>query len=313
MRSLPWAAGVVVLLGLVVTVTGGWYVISWHEMAQPPQGVERVQYDTAWAFVFGGMALAAHALRWRVVGSACAVVPILLGVLRLFAYGLPGVIDVHPMMGNPWLPYGTGNYNDMSVLTALVFVPLGCALAAFEPKAKSATRSVLITLLAAIALALASLLLVAAWTGGSAASQWLFLTGGERLGALLSLLLAGGVLALILLRSEDEQRAIRRWTPGIVWFAAFVCTLVLWRAISVQQAHYIDSGTFLVATDVKNRIERTLGARIRQLERLAERSQIYEMTQERWERDAATLLAEPPEFQGVGWADENLTVRWAVP
>ena len=144
----------------------------------------------------------------------------------------------------------------MSVLTALVLVPLGCALAALDSRSRNAARSVLITLLAAIGLALGSLLLVAAWTGGTAASQWLFLTGGERISALLSLLLAGGVLAQVLLRSGDEQRAIRRWTPGIVWFAAFVCTLVLWRAISVQQAHYIDIGTLLVASDVKNRIER---------------------------------------------------------
>ena len=312
-RSLPWAAGVVVLLGLVVAVTGGWYVVSWHELVRPPQGVERVQYDTAVAFVFGGLALAAHMLRWRGVGSAFGAVPIALGLLRLLGYGLPGVIEVHPIVADPWLPYGAGNYNDMSVLTALVLVPLGCTLAALGPKTQSPARSVLTTLLAAIALALASLLVVAAWTGGLAASQWLFLTGGERVGGLLSLLLAGGLLAQVLLRSEDGQRAIRRWTPGIVWFAAFVCTLVLWRAISVQQAHYIDIGTLLVASDVKNRIERSIGARIRQLERLADRSQIYEFTEERWKRDAATLLDEAPEFQGVGWADPSLILRWVVP
>ena len=136
-RSLPWAAGVVVLLGLVVAVTGGWYVVSWHELVRPPQGVERVQYDTAVAFVFGGLALAAHMLRWRVIGSSFGAVPIALGLLRLLGYGLPGVIDVHPILADPWLPYGAGNYNDMSVLTALVLVPLGCTLAALEPRTQS--------------------------------------------------------------------------------------------------------------------------------------------------------------------------------
>jgi PAS domain S-box-containing protein len=312
-RALPWAAGVVALLGLVVAFVGGWYVVSWHELVRPPQGVERLQYDSAIGFVFAGLALAAHALRWRTVGSTLAAAPIALGCLRLLAYGLPGVIDVHPIVADPWLPYGAGNYNDMSLLTALVLVPLGLALMAMETRTPSPARSVFTTLLAAIGLALASLLVVAAWTGGMAASQWLFLTGGERIGGMLALLLAAGVLVQVLLRSEDEQRAIRRWTPGIVWFAAFVCTLVLWRAISVQQAHYIDVGTLLVATDIKNRIERTIGVRIRQLERLAERSQIYEFTEDRWERDAATVVHETPAFEGVGWSDPNLTVRWAVP
>ncbi|HTS23904.1 MAG TPA: PAS domain S-box protein [Casimicrobiaceae bacterium] len=312
-RSLPWAAGVVVLLGLVVAFTGGWYLVSWHELLAPPQGVERVQYDAALAFVFGGLSLAAQALRWRLVGSVLGAVPLALGLLRLLAYALPGVIDVHPIVAGPWLPYGAGNYNDMSLLMALVLVPLGLTLIALEARAPSPARSVLTTMLAAIALALASLLIVAAWTGGMTASQWLNLTGGERVGGMLAVLLAGGLLAQVLLRSQDEQRAIRRWTPGIVWFAAFVCTLVLWRAISVQQAHYIDIGTLLVASDVKNRIERDIGVRIRQLERLAERSQIYEFTEDRWERDAATLVGETPAFQGIGWADANLVVRWVVP
>jgi two-component system sensor histidine kinase UhpB len=312
-RRFPWAAFVLVLLGLAVAGTGAWCVAAWHELAVTPAGFERLQYDAAWAFVFGGLALAAHASRLSTVGRWCALVPILLAALRLIAYGAPGWIEVHPLAGNQWLPYGAGNYNDMGVLTALVFVVLGCALAAVGPRTNRALGSVLVAVLAAIALALGSLLLFGAWTGGLFASQWLLLTGGERTSALLFLLLAGGVLALILLRSEDEQRAVRRWMPGIVWFAAFACALVLWQALSLQQAGYVQNSTLLVAGDVKNRIERTIGARIRQLDRLAQRSLIYDFTEEKWQQDASALLAEPPEFQAIGWAGDDLLVRWLVP
>jgi two-component system sensor histidine kinase UhpB len=312
-RRFPWDALLLALLGLAVAATGAWCVAAWHELAVTPPGFERLQYDAAWAFVFAGLSLAAHASRLGVVGRWCAVVPILLAALRLIAYGAPGWIDVHPLLGNLWLPFGAGNYNDMGVLTALVFVVLGCALAAVGPRTSRALGSVLVAVLAAISLALASLLLFGAWTDGLFASQWLLLSGGERTSALLFLLLAGGVLALILLRSEDEQRAVRRWMPGIVWFAAFACALVLWQALSLQQAGYVQSSTLLVAGDVKNRIERAIGARLRQLDRLAQRSVIYGFTEEQWLQDAGALLNEPPELQGIAWAGEDLLVRWVVP
>jgi two-component system sensor histidine kinase UhpB len=312
-RLFPWAALLLALLGLAVAATGAWCIAAWHELADTPARFERLQYDTAWAFVFGGIALAAHASRLSAIGRWCAVVPILLAGTRLVAYGAPGWIDVHPLAGNLWLPYGSGNYNDMGVLTALVFVVLGCALAALGPRTNRALGSVLVAVLAAISLALASLLLFGAWTGGLFASRWLLLTGGERTSALLFLLLAGGVLALILLRSEDEQRAVRRWMPGIVWFAAFACALVLWQALSLQQAGYVQNSTLLVAGDVRNRIERTIGARIRQLDRLAQRSLIYGGTPEQWQEDAGALLDEPPEFQGISWAGQDFLIRWIVP
>ena len=311
-RRVPWVALVLLITGLVVAAIGGWCVASWHELVMP-LAFERLQYDASWAFVFAGVALAAHALGLSAIGRWCAAVAILFGAVRLAAYGAPGWIDIHPMAANPWLPYGPGNYNDMGVLTAAVFVALGCALAALGPKVHGPVRSVLVSLLASIALALASVLLFASWTGGVVASQWLLLTGGERVGALLFVLLAGGVLAGALIRSKDEQQAIRRWAPGIVWFAVFVCALVLWQALQVQEARFIDNSTRLVATDVKNRVERAIAIRIRQLERLAERAIIYGFVEERWQGDASTLLNETPDFQGIGWAGEDLHIRSVVP
>jgi PAS domain S-box-containing protein len=313
LRAFPWVAVVLALLGVGVAAIGVWCIAAWHELAETPLGFERLQYDTAWAFAFGGAALAAHASRLSVLGRWLALVPIALAAARLVAYGAPGWIDVHPLLINPWLRYGAGNYNDMGVLTALVFLPLGGALAALGPRAYGPARSVLVAVLAAIALALASLLLFGAWTGDAFAAQWLLLSGGERTGAFLFLILSGGVLAHVLMRSEEEQRAVRRWMPGIVWFAAFACALVLWQALGLQEASYVQNSTRLVASDVKNRIERAIAARIRQLERLADRTTIYGAGEEGLQRDAATLLDEPPALQGIGWAGEDFVVRWVVP
>lgn len=312
-RLFPWSALLLAVLGLAVAAVGAWCIGAWHELLPPPLGFERLQYDTAWAFVFSGVALAAHASGLSGVGRWCAVVAILLAALRLVAFATPGWIGVHPLAANPWLPYGAGNYNDMGALTALIFVALGCAMAALDRRTYSALRSVLVASLAAIALALASLLLFGAWAGGVLASQWLLLSGGERTSALLFLLLAGGALAHVLLRSKDEREAVRRWMPGIVWFASFACALVLWQALGLQQAGYIQNSTLLVAEDIKNRIERAVDARIRQLDRLAQRALIYGFSEEQWKQDAGALLDEQPLFLDIAWAGEDLRIRWIVP
>ena len=131
-RVTAWSAIVFGAVGAVVLIVSGWVIAAWHQLvlATPSVGVPHLQYDTAWAFAFCGAALIAYALRLRRIGRLCAAVPLTLGAIRLIAYLAPGTINIHPILGHAWLPFGAGNYNDMGVLTALVFVMLGCALAA---------------------------------------------------------------------------------------------------------------------------------------------------------------------------------------
>jgi PAS domain S-box-containing protein len=304
-----------VLLGLVVAAGGGWFVVQWHTPEMSSLGIERVQYDAAWAFVFGGAALAANAAGLSVAGRLCASVPIVLGALRVFASVAPGTIGVHPIMANPWLPLGDGSYNDMGLLSGVVFIVLGAGLASLRSKRYGPWRSVLVALLAAIALALTILLLLGAWLGGIVAAQWLQLAGGERSAAVLFLLLGGGVLANALLAGEAEQHAVRRWTPAIIGFAAFICALVLWRALSVQETRFVQNATRLVAADIRGRVEVALEQRVRTLQRLAERSEIYGFTEAQFLQDASGLLGSGgagPELEAVAWAGDDLVIRWVA-
>src|SRR3981081_2349748 len=143
-RVAAWSAILLAPIGAVVLARAWRVIAAWHllVLATPSVGVPHLQYDTAWAFAFCGAALIAYALRLRRVGQLCAAVPLTLGAIRLIAYLAPGTINIHPILGHDWLPFGAGNYNDMGVLTALVFVILGCALASVEPPAKSRSRSV---------------------------------------------------------------------------------------------------------------------------------------------------------------------------
>jgi len=289
---------------------------SWHLGGAPvhiPFWLERIQYDTAWAFALLGAALIAGALSFGPLARLLAAVPIVLGSLRLAAYALPQLIPIRPMIAMPGLPYGAGGYNDMGVLTALVLIALGLAVVVVRPSERSPANSVIAALLAATGLALALLLLFGAWTGGPGAMRWLMLTGSDRTNALLAILVASVVLADALTGSAAERYAVRRWTPIIVWFAVFVCVLVLWRALALQEAESIRASARLVAISIRGEIERDLSQRIAALDRLGERARARDPDSESWVADSQLAVRDLERFQQTGWVDNQFRVRIAAP
>lgn len=313
LHSWSWPSIALLFVGAAVAASGVWFVAQWHSPQVAFPGIDRVQYDAAWAFIFAGIALMLNVAGFVAAGRWAAAVPILIGGFRLAAPALPGVYGIRPMLGNPWLPFGGGNYNEMGILSAALFVVLGVALIWVRSRRFGPWQSVAVALLAAIAVALGTLLLVGAWTGGIVAAQWLQLAGGERSGAVLFLLLGGGVLAHAALDGEEERRAVGRWTPAIVGCATLICAIVLWQALAAQEKRYIQSATALVAGSAKQRIEVALEQRVRTLQRLAERSQIYAFTETQFQQDAGGLLddvAASPDLKMIAWTTGDLTIRW---
>ena len=304
------AAGLAVVAFSIDVITG------WHASKPAPTvplGLERIQYDTAWAFAFAGAALVAGALRLGTLTRLFAAVPITLGGLRLLAYAVPDLIAIRPILALPWLPFGPGGYNDMGVLTALILIALGFALATMNPAARGPLRSVIASSMAATAVALALLLLFGAWTGGSAAMRWLLLTGGDRTNALLAIIVSGAIIADAVLGSREERRAVRRATPVIVWFAALVCVLVLWRALDLHETEVIQNRTRLVAASIRGDIERDLDARIAALARLGEQARTRAMTPESWQQDARLAIRDLDRFEPVGWIDDRYILQLVAP
>ena len=314
-RVAAWSAILFATVGAVVLAVSGWVIAAWHQLVLPTPsvGVPHLQYDTAWAFAFCGAALIAYALRLRRVGQLFAAAPIALGAIRLIAYLAPGTINIHPILGHAWLPFGAGNYNDMGVLTALVFAVLGSALSLVQPPAKSPWRSVLVAQLASMALALALLMLFGAFTAAAIGSEWLLMAGGERFNALLFIAVTGALLIDRLLASKNEQQMLRRSAPVIVWLAVFVSVLVLWRALTIEETRVIQHSTSLVAADARSQVARDLEARIDMLQRLAERTLHYPFDAEMWARDAGSLIHDVNEFQSLSWATPDSIVRWVAP
>ena len=314
-RPEPWVPALLFAVGAGLAVFAGLMIVSWHagDPVSATPRFERIQYDAAWAIAFASVALALHAVGATTLARLCAMVPLALGAVRLAATLVPDTIPIHPILANHWLPLAAGDYNDMGVLTALISVVIGSALVALGSRRGSAPwHAITVALLTSIALALSLLMLFAAWSGSTVASESLQLTGGERATALIYTLLTGTLLAYAMLASGGERAALRRSAPLIVWLAVFACTLVLWRALAVQETRFIQRSTSLVAADARGQLQRDLYARIDIVERLAERSLAYS-DPEAWKRDAVGLLKGVAAVDTVTLGGADYVIGYAVP
>ena len=301
-------------IGVAISAIAGWMIAGWHSTELAAPAFERVQYDTAWMFAFCGATLALHAIGLRRAARLCAAVPILLGALRLIAYVAPDTIPIHPILANPWLPYRAGEYNDMNVLTALVGLVTGTALASLGPRTeRRAWHAITLAQLASVALALSLLMLFGASGDNALASVPLPLAGGSRTSALLFIVLAATILAYAVLGSEAERAALGRAAPLIVWLAVFACVLVLWRALAVQETRFIQHSVALSATAARGQIERELQTRIDIVRRFAQRTLIYGFNLELMRRDAVSLLEDVEELRSLAWAGPDYIIRWVAP
>ena len=315
-RVTAWIPALLFAVGAGLAVFAGLTIVSWHTPEPMPMaaGFDRMQYDAAWAIAFASAALALHVVGATRIARLFALVTLALGGVRLAASVVPDGIPVHPMLVNPWLPLKAGSYNDMGLLTALIAVVIGVALLLLLRPGKSRTpwQAITVALFTSIGLALSLLMLFAAWSGSTVASESLQLTGGERATGAICTVLAATMLAYAMLASGGERKALRRSAPLIVWLAVFACTLVLWRALTVQETRFIQRSTALVAADARGQIQRDLDARIDIVARLADRSLAY-ADREAWKRDAEGLLKGVAAVDAVALGGADYVVEQAVP
>jgi PAS domain S-box-containing protein len=311
-----WVAALLFAVGLVVASFAIAVLMSYHNGPQVFQlpGVDRLQYDTAWIVALSGISLLTCAIGLRIVGRLCAFGVIIVSALRIAGYVLPQLVSTHPVLANPWLKYGPGDYNSMGILTALVTLVLGAALALLVSGAqRTSWRSVVLASLASIALVISLLIAFGAWSGSGLAVQSLQLDGDERTSSLLFILLGTTLLIYTLLGSEHERIALGRFAPAIVGIAVVICTLVVWRAALGQETRYLRHNTEVVASATRGAIERDLAARIDVLERLADRMSIHSFNADIWQREGESILQDVSEFRSLAWSGPDFTIRWVAP
>jgi PAS domain S-box-containing protein len=315
-RSEFGVAALLIAIGLVVAALAATVLVTYHDGPEVLRlsGADRLQYDTAWIILLCGMSLLTYAVRFRGMARLFAAGAMLISVLRIAGYVAPQTVSTHPVLANPWLTFAAGEYDAMGVLTAVVALILGAALAFLLPGSqRSPWRSVALAMLASTVLALSLLIAFGAWSGSGLAVQSLQLDGDERTSSLLFMLLGATLLIYTLMGSEHERVALWRFAPVIVGLAVFMCVLVVWRAALAQETRYVRHGTQLVANAARGAIERDLGARIAILERLAERMSFHPFDADVWQKEGASILGDVNEYRSLAWSGPDYVIRWVAP
>jgi PAS domain S-box-containing protein len=274
----------------------------------------KVQYDTVWVLFLDSVALIAYALTRRAFAKICAGATILVGALVIFKFFVPRSIATHPLLGSPWLIRHHGEYTEMGIITAVVTVVLGAAIASLLPGAqRSTTRTVFLAALASIAIALSGLLAFGAWSGSHLAIQALQLQGDERFTALIFMVLGAAVLAYPVSGTASERLALGRFAPFIVGLSVFVAVLVVWRAALFEEGNFVQGESQLIASGAAASLERDFSDRIAVLERLADRISIHSFNATVWGQEGESILRNVSMFRTVAWSGPDYMIRWIVP
>jgi PAS domain S-box-containing protein len=310
-----WPPRALALAGCGLVLYAGEALLEWHSGATIlpdwPVLPYRVHYDTAWAFVFCGLALFAVVAGTRAVVGACAAAAMLIGVARGLADVFPFLqIPTHPLLGG-WLPQQ--QFDDISPPVAFGLVLCAGVLLALKQAPYSAARSVLVAMLAFSLGTLAAFLLGGSQSSGPFVYGWLQLDSNDAADAIGFLLLSGAALFFVFFGDGPEATAARRWASLAVWLTVILASVALWQALELEQARDTLARTQFVGKAIGLEVTSKLQDRLRLLQRAAERGASASDPAEHLRGEAPQLLKDAPEFRAIAWADPGLTVRWVVP
>jgi len=298
-------------LGAAVAALALAALVAWHlgapQWMSAGAGLGPLPYTTA----LGCLAIAAGlvaAMFGRMRASIClAATGAALGALVLAAHAIGlELMAARSMATRP--------------AAAAALVVLGFALAATTASSRArarpfaaATPALLVAAFSATALA-ARLLETQVMHGEEGTQAQVpgavYGTGGD--GALMLALLGLGTAAVTwCLRERDGLAA--RWVSLPAATAVATLALVGWQAILVQEGSHLAQTTRERGHEAVTAIEALLDARLRAIERMAERWQRRGRTPRfEWLADAERYLADERGFVTIEWVDAALEPRWTV-
>ncbi|MBA2351810.1 MAG: PAS domain S-box protein [Burkholderiales bacterium] len=299
--------------GFVVAVYAALALVARFDMnwAQALESVaSRMPPHVALGLLLGGASLMSCTFRARILSIALAVAVIVLGGVHLVEFGagwqLPAALSVGSLFADT-----AGDAASISLLTALNLVLIGTMVAVLAAAREQLASDVIVALAASAVLAISLVSLFAHVSGSRFVYDSLRFSGAEL--EISIAFIALGLSLTIYIFSGAERIELRKWAPIPLWFGVFICTLLLWQALRVQEAGDAQQAVARTAAAMRGDVAEHVQARTETLRRFAARWQIYQPSEAQWRTEANQYVKYLSDLTALYWADDDLRVQWAEP
>jgi PAS domain S-box-containing protein len=302
--------GAVALLGLLVVL--GWHAHSRVLVQVSPQFVP-MAYNTAWGFLFGGVALLASVFGRLRAGRFCAVFPTLIGLLTLFQYATGQRLYLDFLFAQPFFISGGQSITAIAPNSGLGFLLSGFALLLLT-RAGERRFSLANAVLGCLVLVIGATALIGYLVGIPAAYGWRnFLQMAPHTAVGLLLLGVGMVV-----QAGNQKRAgaesTRHWAPLLSGITVLIAAIVMGLALRSEENQQVIRITKSAAHGIRDEITTHLNVNLRSLAFLARLWGAHKTpSQAEWEADANYFVSHNSSLQAVEWVDPALRVRWVAP
>ncbi len=246
----------------------------------------------------------------RILTIAFAVAVIVLGSVYLVEFGagwqLPHALSVSALFGDT-----AGDAASVSLLTALNLVLVGTMVAVLAAAREQLASDVIVALAASVVLAISLVSVFGHVSGSRFVYDSLRFSGAELETSLAFIAL--GLCITVYIFSGSERIELRKWAPIPLWFGVFICTLLLWQALRVQEAGDAQQTVARTAAAMRADVAEHMEARTQTLRRFAARWQIYQPSEAQWRTEAIEYVKDLSDLSALYWADGNLRVQWVEP
>jgi len=307
----------VLILGGVVAAMGCSVMVGWHlyrlNLIRAYPFYTSMQYNTALAFLLGGICCILFKCRRRKTALLLAWFVALLGYITLVQYivgydfGIDELIIDHP--SSLILPYE----GRMAPSTALCFATIGTALIIMCNTWRFKQRQLTIRILGCMTIAFALIGFMAYMTGAGT-KGWVEFTRLDGRPTLEFFVLSAAVIVYAWTHCKTYDGALPPMLPLPTVIAVLLGTIYLWQALEGQEKIQFQKSNATQAEYIKTTIANGVAHRIQSLIHMAKRWQgRFPPQKQPWNLDALSYIDIKSGLKVIEWANPNSHLRWIVP